>query len=347
MFCHGKRPNGKPRRYNLGTGEEAEDLAARAAAVIVAETITGKRSPRKRGAALDSRPIGPLGEEWLASIAQTIDVSTSDTYAGYVNTHFTPFFKTLDRVTKGAASNYIQERLKCVKASSVKKELGALRGLLAFVLNIDRSAVDLPSVPDRATGKANKRGKRTRTPLSPAETAAILSALPATRVITMRDSKKRGLWCFRAAVRARFWIAYETSLRPKALDLLSVPEHYTKGATHLRITDEIDKARFGRLVPLSARARAELDSVCPEHGIILGKFRNRKALRIAARAAGLPEAKVATLHLYDLRAARLTHWCEGGNLPGAAWQAGHKKISTTALYAKGSLRAAEDLIASR
>ena len=47
-------------------------------------------------------------------------------------------------------------------------------------------------------------------------------------------------------VRGRFVVAYETALRPATLDALCVPQHYTKGAASLTITDEIDKARYCR-----------------------------------------------------------------------------------------------------
>ncbi len=38
----------------------------------------------------------------------------------------------------------------------------------------------------------------------------------------------------RFPVRARFIVAYETSLRPSTLSALSVPEHYTAGASALK-----------------------------------------------------------------------------------------------------------------
>jgi hypothetical protein len=63
-------------------------------------------------------------------------------------------------------------------------------------------------------------------------------------------------------------VAFETTLRPSTLNALSVPEHYTRGASTLAITDSIDKARFGREVPLSEDARAALDAVIPEAGLI-------------------------------------------------------------------------------
>ena len=39
-----------------------------------------------------------------------------------------------------------------------------------------------------------------------------------------------------------------------------------------------------------------------------------------------------TFTAHDLRQARLTQLAESGNLTGAAYLAGHKRVSTTALY---------------
>jgi hypothetical protein len=44
------------------------------------------------------------------------------------------------------------------------------------------------------------------------------------------------------------------------IDGLSVPEHYSRGASSLRITPEIDKMRSAREVPLTAAAREALDA---------------------------------------------------------------------------------------
>ncbi len=341
MFTHAGK------RYNLGTGEEAEDAAARAAATIYAETLTGKRTPRKRGT-VDARPLGPASVAWLNDIAGSLSRPTCVEYGRYVRAYFLKFFPTVEAISRPAVSNYITKRLRAAGAETVSKEVGALRGLYAHALGIDRRAVDFPLIPSRAVGTPQKRGKRTRTPLSPDEATAIVRAMPRLRTHVVKGPDRRtGLYCFRAPVRARCIVSYETSLRPATLDAISVPEHYTKGSTTLRISADIDKARFGREVPLSAGARAELDAICPAVGLIFGKFRNRKALRNAARAVGLAEHRIATLHPYDLRAARLTHWAEDGNLPGVQWLAGHKRMSTTAIYAQGSLRSAEAVLASR
>ncbi len=61
-------------------------------------------------------------------------------------------------------------------------------------------------------------------------------------------------------VRALFTVMWETSLRIGTLRRLKVPEHYAKGADSLRITQDIDKARYARRMPLTARSRAPIES---------------------------------------------------------------------------------------
>lgn len=132
---------------------------------------------------------------------------------------------------------------------------------------------------------------------------------------------------------------FETTLRPSTLDALSVPEHYQRGSNAIAITDELDKARFGPPVQLSDAARAALDAVIPEAGLIFGDHDYRDQLRKVARAV-LPAHKAKTFTAYDLRHARLTQLAETGNLTGAAYLAGHKKVTTTAIYAGANQAAA-------
>src|SRR5690606_17190467 len=102
------------------------------------------------------------------------------------------------------------------------------------------------------------------------------------------------------AVRARFVVAWETALRPATLDALSVPEHYSRGADSLQISDEIDKARFGRVLPLTDAARAALDGVCRSGhvGLIFGCHDYRWQLAKAALSV-LPPSKARTFTGYD------------------------------------------------
>jgi hypothetical protein len=61
-------------------------------------------------------------------------------------------------------------------------------------------------------------------------------------------------------IRAYFQALWETGLRPE----IQAPIDYRRGAATLRIRNEADKARYGRVVPLTEGAHEALDSVCPE-----------------------------------------------------------------------------------
>jgi integrase len=102
-------------------------------------------------------------------------------------------------------------------------------------------------------------------------------------------------------------VAWESSLRPATLDKLSVPENYRPGCAALTISDEVDKNRFRRELPLSENAREALDSVCPTSGIIFGAHDFRTLLRAAAKAAGIDEYRAKHISDYDFRHSRLTH----------------------------------------
>src|SRR5690606_35263390 len=55
----------------------------------------------------------------------------------------------------------------------------------------------------------------------------------------------------------------------------------------------------------------------------------------------LPPSKARTFTGYDFRHARLTELAEQGNLTGTAYLAGHKRVTTTAIYVRPGLRAGE------
>src|SRR5262249_35417821 len=83
-------------------------------------------------------------------------------------------------------------------------------------------------------------------------------------------------------VRARFEFSWETGMRPEMVDVLRVPENYRRGATGLTLHAEDDKNRMARILPLSDRARAALDRVCPKKGVIFGSHDYREILRAVA-----------------------------------------------------------------
>jgi integrase len=169
------------------------------------------------------------------------------------------------------------------------------------------------------------------------EMESIISKLP-----DYATSKRSGE---RFPVRARFRVAWESSLRPATLAKLSVPENYRPGAAALTITDETDKSRYGRELPLSVNARKAFDSVCPAAGIIFGRHDFRTLLRPAARAAGIDAYRAGRISDYDFRHSRLTHLGQvTSNLSGVMYLAGHKQPATTARYMRPQKAAAEDVL---
>ncbi|HZM26615.1 MAG TPA: site-specific integrase, partial [Gemmatimonadales bacterium] len=273
------------------------------------------------------------------------DVTTQDTYALYCSAHWTPHFKTIDGVTDAAIEEYTSARLGKVKSKTVNKELGALRALMVWAEGRGLcEPVTIRGVSKRTPGVAHPKGKRTHTELSPAEVQKLLKALPVrTDERIIRGEKKLGGW----PARAFFTVLYETTLRPETLWSIKVPGNYRKGSKSLIIDNEQDKARFGRRVPLSAKARKALDEVCPAVGQIFPRYTYRKVAKAAARAALSPE-KAATFHPYDLRAAGGTHRLErGAPIPGVQWLFGHRSVATTARYIRASERSAEEAVSGR
>jgi integrase len=325
-FSHGGR------QYKLSTGKEDDAEARVVAARLYAETISGTRAEpvrRQRAHRVGARPLGEVAADWLNAIEGTIDVDTAGLWALYAGTHWESFFKTIEGITTSSAKAYTLERLKKVKGSTVRKELGALRNLCNW--HFGDNSPSIPGISKRMQGTAHPQGKRVRTELSPDECWSVIFHLD-----KCSTSKRRPPF----PVRAYFVVLYETGLRPATLAALSVPEHYTKGDRELRIPPELDKTRAGRPYPLSDRARAALDGVCPDEGVIFGEHDYRDALARAAERSGLAPHKRATLHPYDFRAAFATHFAEGGDLLALQYLMGHASLSTTSIYAKPSLRAA-------
>jgi len=253
-------------------------------------------------------------------------------------------------------SEYMRARLRVVRAETVEKEHTALRQFLKWCLEMGAipDEVKVPTIPQRSTGKRyEKRRRSPAIPLSPDETEKLIDALPAWST---------SLRVLPFPIRARFLVGYETSLRPETLNALVLGVHYRRGSSTIMLTTELDKNRWGREVPLSQRARVELDVVClaieertekrakrhPEEAgkpvLIFGKHDYRQHLKAAAELA-LPEERTAIFNGAHLRSARITHWLEqSGNLPGTQYLAGHKRTTTTAGYVRPSLRAALDVV---
>jgi len=78
-------------------------------------------------------------------------------------------------------------------------------------------------------------------------------------------------------IRALFTVIWDMSLRIGTMWRLEVPKHYKHGDDVLRISENIDKSRYARSLPLAPRARRTLDAICPDEGIIFRRFEYRRA----------------------------------------------------------------------
>jgi integrase len=324
------------RRTCKTTGEADPGQAAKVAARIYAEAISGRRENALGFASTDE--IDEVASLWLADIESSLDHKTVDTYGLYVATHWQPTFQTVDRITEIAIEEYWRRRLRKVQRNTIKKELSALRGFLDWCRR-KRFISDVPhfeNPPPKAHGTRSKKQNPKPAPILITETQArkIIAKLPVT--LPGRKSSKR------YHVRARFEVAWETGLRPGTLDELRVPDNYKRGAKTLKIKNENDKARYGRELDLTPRARKALDKACPDEGLIFGVHDYRVPLARACTAAGTPQ-----ISPYDFRHSRTTQLLErSGNIPGVQYLVGHKHMATTARYVHASRRAAGEVLKS-
>jgi integrase len=321
------------RRYNLSTGERDPARAAEKATAIYTQIVAGRRRPRRTLA--EPVPFDEVAADWLASIEGSVDPETWKSYELHVVTHLEPFFLTIDRVTTNGVEDYKRERLRRVKRKTLNKELSALRGVVGWAVRCGhlQEPPVIENPPPKVQGTAHPQGKRESIALTIEQVDAIIARLPL-------HAKRGG-----APIRDRAIVSWETGLRPETIASISVPEHYRRGESRLRLLAAADKARFEREVPLTPRAREALDRCAPDVGLIFGTLRWGPHIKAAAAAIGLPPDIAERVTAHSLRHSRLTYLAERtDNLAGLQHLAGHKHLSTTARYVKSSLRAAEAVL---
>lgn len=328
-------------RRELTTGSSDPLEAQKAAERIYAHEVQKAGAQRKlrivrRG---DATPLDDLISTWLATDS-TLDPDTAEVWETY-GRHWIDHWETIADITDVTATDYRNARLRKVQGTTVRKELGALRRFLKWCE--DRGhlprAVNVPGVSSKTTGTKHSQRRRVAAPdLSPEQIENLIAALP-----EWSESKRVA----RFPIRARFRVQYETGLRPSTISALSVPEHYSPGATSIRIDAAIDKTRSAREVPLTTAAREALDAVCPpKGGIIFGGHDYREHLEKAAKEA-LPKAAADIFTGAHLRSARLTHLLEKtGNVAGVQHLAGHADTRSTSRYLRPTFRAAEAVLES-
>lgn len=303
------------------TGERDREVADRLARQAYAEALQGRTSRRAARGSLNAE----VAARWLDDLTvRPVTVALYRKYAVY----WLRDLRTLDDAT---IARYVRQRLREVRAKSLKSELSALRGLLSWMVETGEMA-EAPAVPRLDHSKLGTPSPGRHRVAAPDYTEREIRAV----IRALAERSPTGF-----PVRARYVVLYETGLRPTTVDALSVPEHYSRGSPSLRLTDEVDKEGFARTVPLSQAARKALDGVAPERGVIFGEHRYARFVPPAARKA-LPPHKAAVFTAQHLRSACATHLLDAGApLPGVQYLLGHRSTQTTARYVRPTEAAAK------
>lgn len=355
-----RAPGGK--HEELSTSTEDREKALSEGARIYADAVRRAEVRVKpvRHRALNVDMAGGLAL-WLSSLETTHAQSTREVWEQWAR-HWLVYFEDFHNLTEGMCRDLMAERLGKVRRQSWKREAAGLRNFVRFAheRKLLPELVTVPNAPRHAAGTACATRRRVAAPaLSREQVEAFLAALP-----VMSEANDPRLPSY--PVRDRFLVQYETGLRPSSLDRLRVPDHYRAEESMLRLSDDTDKARWGRDVPLTQRAREALDRVLAWHeierrekaaglgrlppsdaytGPIFGVHNYKKQVRKAARAS-LPSELADRFCAAHLRSARITHLIElGANLVGVQYAAGHKQLSTTSKYVKPTYRAAVEAMA--
>lgn len=309
--------------YRIALRKKDKREAKEAAARAYAKVVSGEWAPvrRKRGELLD---LADLLDAWIETKTPSLDPDTVPTIEAYAR-RYVDTFESLDKITEASGSAFGLARLGQVLRTTVLRELAYLREFLRWCKLHGALATvpHIPRLPPKAQGKRAGKHRAKAVHITPDQAQQILALLPEwSKKI---DGRK---W----PLRARFAFMWETALRPETISRLSVPDHWRPGARHLELTNEDDKARFGREVDLSDEAVRILESVAPVRGTVFGHHIFYKALKRAA-AVVLGDVKGKSFAPYDFRHGRAKSWLDaGGPIRGVSFQLGHKRVSTTDKY---------------
>lgn len=332
---------GLARELSTGTRDPRE--AARVAAELYARDLTrGPDAPPGVPTVDPLLPLTDLFAQYLLAIETTHDVETVKTYVGYAKRLVGFFGDSLAGVTGARMGVYQRERLGQVLRSTVRKERSFLSTFFDWCVEQhvlgDEHVPRWPKLPRKALGVRSGKQRAKAVDVTVEEALAFVRALP------LWSRSRRG---HRFAVRARFVFAYETGLRPATLDAISIPEHWRPGAADLVITPEIDKARYGRTLPLTPLAREALERTAQELGItagpVFGEHDYRAHTDRARKAVGLPKGFAP----YDLRHGRASHLVDAtGDLRATGYLIGHLLMTTTNKYVRPDEKRARAALAA-
>lgn len=298
---------------------QAQEAAARA----YADVVSGRRRPLKR------RPGHVLGLEelldaWIESKKPSLDPRTLESIEAYA-ARYLDSFQHLDRITEASGANFGMARLGQVLRTTALRELAYLREFLRWCKQqqVVAEVPHIPRLPAKAQGKRSGPQRAKSVHISPTEAALILADLPPlSKTIGGRK------W----PIRDRFRFAWETALRPETISRLSVPDNWRPGMKHVELTNEDDKARWGREIDLTPIALGILEAVNPGDGLLFGDHCYYKVIKRVAIAV-LGPIRGKSFAPYDFRHGRAKALLDAGApIRGVSYILGHKRVSTTDKY---------------
>ena len=208
--------------------------------------------------------------EWLAAIEPPI-VSQGDweRCEQTWRVQLLPRFPYIETLTPASIEDFYRARLREVARETVRKDRAVLLRFVKWASMRGRDymhPIEIPPLAKKAKGVPAVQG-RDVTPIDRGEVLAILALLP-------RYSERK-----HKPVRALVTLAAEYGLRTELVQKLRVPDHYRLGDHEIRITADIDKEGEARTLELTPLARAELEAIAPEEGLIFGRYDYRRTLR--------------------------------------------------------------------
>jgi integrase len=329
-------------RFHLSTRTRDRNVARIRAARIYAETVSGRRAPRRA----ETKSLKLLMGEWLASI-EPPRVSKDEWNARKLRcqVHFLPYFQETDGLTTAAVEDYVAARLREVQRSTIKKELQTLRQFVKWAERRGELAEPVQLVAPPATALGTPSRPRERVDLEPWQVELILEALP---------ERSR----MNHPIKAMMTLVWETSLRIDGVQRLQCPRHFTAGANELTLTKDVDKNRWNRSLPLSDRTARYLGALCTDEkgeaivGFIFGEYAYLKTLRATARKIRtkleLSEEACNKIDARDFRHGAASHMAEVSNdVAGIAYMMGHRDVRTSSQYIHPRLHAGRRVTQAR
>jgi integrase len=327
--------NGKRKEVPLRTKDPVE--AKRIAPLVYADHVNGTVKGEKGNiVGHPATPIKDLIAKWIVAIKPELGEKTDETYIIY-GKHWLKHLKILADVRPASIGNYQRARLSVVLAGTVKLELSAMRRFFKWLKEQEyiRAVPEFPDLGSKVLGTNFKVRRRTKPMVvfSPEEMDKIIECCP--------EWSERKVHGKLFPVRGWFIVARDTGLRHTTIDGLQGRDLIVSG---LHIRPENDKNRWERVIDITPRVRAVLESVMPANpgDVFFGHHEWGKLFFKAALKALGPEA-ADRMTPYDLKHGLVTQMFDAGAPEtGIQFQVGTK--SALRRYAHPNRKAGEEAL---